>query len=1378
MAQGDVIADPEPAEADANAPMAMPRSSFDRETITLPEQEDASALTVVGLGGSAGCIPALEAFFQRVAPDSGSAYVVVLHLSPEYESRLAEVLGRSTSLRVQQVTKAVRIAPNQVYVIPPGRQLEMRDGTLAVEDLEQPAGPRVAIDNFFRTLAAAHGPQAAAVVFSGTGADGTLGIRQVKEYGGLAVAQSPSEAEYDAMPRSAIATGMVDYVLPASAMPAQIDAYWETSRRMRLPEEAAPAPEQREEGPVQEHALHDVLSHIRAQTGHDFSQYKRATVLRRIGRRMQVNGLESLPTYRDFLRSHPAEVGDLIGDLLISVTQFFRDWESWEALERDVLPRLFEGKTANDELRAWVCGCATGEEAYTLAILLLEWAERMAQPPRIQIFATDMDASAIAKGRLGIYPETITVDVSEERLRRWFYRHPNSYQVRKEVREAVLFASHDVLKDTPFSRLDLVTCRNLLIYLNREAQERVFDTFHFALRPDGRLMLGPSESADGVASLFGPTDKQHRLYVRRPVARSVVPLLPPTALETGSDLTVPSAATAAAAVANLAAPPTPVIPPWISVGAGLPAEGSSGIVPPQRPVSAGRELLRSVLEQLAPPSVLVDENNEIVHLSNGAGRFLHVTDGEPTKNLLLLVQPDLRIELRAILYASAAEQSDKVRVVRVGLAEGQPAVAMRLSVRRVSTPEGARGYALVLFEEALEAETAVTVASTVPLTHAPHTAATVSDLGASADEVARQLEREISNLQSYLRSTIEQYEALTEELKASNEELQAMNEEQRSSAEELETSKEELQSVNEELSTVNHELKARVEEVSRANSDLQNFLASTDIGTLFLDRELRIKRYTPTAGLLFNLIPTDVGRPLANLASRLDYPTLAEDAERVLERLVPVEREITSGDGQRHFLARLLPYRSQEDRIEGVIVTFVDISERLRAEYELRKSQERFRLLVEGARDYAMFLLDPDRRITFWSVGAERIFGWTEQETLGQSGDMIFTPEDREQGVPGREQQTALETGRAADRRWHLRKDGTPFWADGVMMRLGITEPKRVGEPSSSNAWGALHGFAKITRDATEEKRAEDAIRQANEELEQRVIERTREVTVTMEELSRAHKQLANANQELANANQELANANLVRRELMRRLVGAQEAERGHIARELHDRTGQIVTGLSLGLANLTAALPSPLSTESERMLGQLRALTDELGEEAHRLSAGLRPTALDQLGLVAALENYVEQWSAWSSIPVESEFLGLEETESGTTTEVGERHPKRLPAEVESTVYRVVQEALTNVLRHASAANRAEAGATQVSVTVQRKATDLLAIVEDDGPGFDVEAALSLPPNRQRLGLFGMKERAALIGGSVEIESEIGRGTTVYLRIPVESAADAPEAI
>jgi two-component system CheB/CheR fusion protein len=855
---------------------------------------------VVGLGGSAGSIEALQKFFSALAPDPVLAFVVVIHLSPEHESTLAELLQRHTRMRVHQVQDAQKIEAGSVYVIPPGKTLRAEDGHLHLGELDGPRSRHVAVDVFFRTLADTHGAHSAAVVLSGMDGDGAIGIKRVKERGGLTIAQDPDEALHSGMPRSAIATGMVDWVLPVSDMPERLQSYFKLERKLRLPPEDEPAAVGGEMDAIDEASLREVLAFLRSRTGRDFAAYKRATILRRIGRRMQVNGLETLSAYLGVLRTRPGETGSLQQDLLITVTNFFRDGECFAALEQQI-PALFAGKGPNETVRVWVVACATGEEAYSIAMLLADHARTLEAPPLIQVFATDLDGEAIQAAREGIYPPAIVADVSPERIKRYFVREHHGLRVRRELREMVLFAVHDALKDSPFSRLDLVSCRNLLIYLNREAQGRMFDTIHFALLPQGKLFLGSSESVPDGSALFGIVDKKNRIYVQRPAPRSVLP--------------VPSgpSTVARALEAQQSARDGPVM-------AGRAFEDAQQNVRNSRPGEARNtswgEVHLRLVEHLAPPSILVDSEYDIVHLSPSAGRFLQYGGGEPSRNLLRTVDESLRIELRAALY-QAGQSRATVEVKGVPLEVGGQLLHMTIRV----TPAHDVGTNLYL----------VTLDAQAPLALAGQPSLSTVE----ADPIARQLDRELDRLKTQLRDTVEQYEASTEELKASNEELQAMNEELRSATEELETSREELQSINEELTTVNHELKSKVEELGQSNSDMHNLMNATAIATIFLDRELRIARYTPSATGLFNLIPSDVGRPLSDLTSQLAYTDLPQDAARVLERLVPVEREVAQSDGS-WYLARLLPYRTIDDRIAGVVLSFINITPARAAEEALR----------------------------------------------------------------------------------------------------------------------------------------------------------------------------------------------------------------------------------------------------------------------------------------------------------------------------------------------------------------------------------------------------------------------------------------------------------
>ncbi|MCW3095128.1 MAG: signal transduction histidine kinase with CheB and CheR [Chthonomonadaceae bacterium] len=874
-----------------------------------PNDPAVARFTVVGIGASAGGLKPLQTFFDHMPSDSGMAFVVVMHLAPDYASNLAQILRHHTGMKVTQVTESVTVEPNRVYVIPPNHHLAARDGKLFLVEPQQPPGLRVAIDLFFRTVSVAFGPRAVCVVLSGADSDGAIGIKHVKEQGGVTIVQDPTEAEHESMPRSAMATGMVDWVLPVADMPGRLIQFVQNETRMHVPPdepqegETPEADNRNAGGPLtvqqvpsvtDEEALQEVMRFLNAQTGHDFSHYKRATVLRRVARRLQVNLLETIPAYLEFLRTHAAETPALLHDLLISVTNFFRDSEAFAALEIH-MPQMFAGKEASEQVRVWVAGCATGEEAYSIAILLYEHASRLTSPPAIQVFATDIDDEVIHYARAGLFPATIEADVSAERLRRFFQKDQGRYRIRKEIREIVLFSPHNLLKDPPFSRLDLTTCRNLLIYLKREAQERVFDTFHYALRPGGLLFLGGSESVDDSHILFVPLDKRHRIFARRAVARPnghIIPMPFPSTLQRAVN--------------------APVLPrPFPSS-----SEPVESAVPPPAFSSELRtmhfsEMHFALLEQMAPPSVLINAAYDIVHLSEHAGQFLQFVGGEPSANLTTAIHPALRVELRATLFRASRSgmptTASHVPMTRDGMTR-----LIDIHVRPVPPMQTGQGYLLVLFEavEAVNGSPGV--------------------IALSSEQITRDLEEEIQELKTLANSTSEQYEASTEELKASNEELQAMNEELRSATEELETGKEELQSINEELTTVNHELKSSVEQVNRVNSDLQNLMASTDIGTIFLGRQLQIKRFTPRVQELFNMIPTDIGRPLSDITHKLNYPALTEDAERVLHDLRPNEREVSSNDSW--FLARMLPYRTVDDRIDGVVLTFVDITTRKHTE--------------------------------------------------------------------------------------------------------------------------------------------------------------------------------------------------------------------------------------------------------------------------------------------------------------------------------------------------------------------------------------------------------------------------------------------------------------
>jgi two-component system, chemotaxis family, CheB/CheR fusion protein len=839
-----------------------------------PDARDRGPLTVVGIGASAGGLKALQLFFDSVTADSGMAYVVIMHLDPERESRIATLLQDRTPVEVTQVTGTTAVEANHIYIIPPGQDLTMQSTAIRLQ--ERGVGPQHSpVDLFFRTLAEAFGPDAVGVVLSGTGSDGAAGIRYIKECGGITVAQSPEEAEYDGMPASAIATGQIDLVLPSAGIPSEL---------LQLRRPPSPLPLDTPAGDT-EAQLGQIFALLRAKTGHDFSLYKRSTVLRRLERRLRFNGAATLEDYLQLMRASETEVRALLRDLLISVSSFFRDPDAFAALA-EALPALFEGKGPEDAVRVWVVGCATGEEAYSIAILLNEHLATLEHPPQIQIFATDIDEKGYTWGREALYPASAVAEIPPERLRRHFTQEAGGYRIKKPLRESVLFAVHNVLQDPPFSRLDLISCRNLLIYLQPKAQERAIETFHYALRTQGLLFLGSAESA-GESGRFVPAAATQRIYLRDATRNRVLPR--------------PSAADP---------PPRPGGPAAAAVDGRRPHRFAYG------------PLHLHMLERYASASLVVDEQLEVVHLAGRAGEYLHLGEGEPSHNLMDLARGELRMELRTALYQAFAKGLPTTRRVRL---DGNDGNSVNLRVHPPGEDESAGKFSLVVFEEQARPESDLSAAPEAP------------------DDPARkrtdsQLELELRRTKEQLETTSAARDRTVEDLQSANQELLSINEEQKAAAEELETSREEIQSINEELTTINQEHQSTIEELKRTNADLQNLIESTEIGTIFLDRALRIRRFTPSAAALFNFVAADQGRPLVHITHRLDYAGLVADAQSVLTSQQRIEREVSSDVGE-WYIVRINPYRSAEGEIDGVVLTFFDNAAQKRAQEELREAK-------------------------------------------------------------------------------------------------------------------------------------------------------------------------------------------------------------------------------------------------------------------------------------------------------------------------------------------------------------------------------------------------------------------------------------------------------
>ncbi|MBC7780441.1 MAG: PAS domain-containing protein [Proteobacteria bacterium] len=980
---------------------------------SLPAATSGLNFPVVGLGASAGGLAALRTCFENLPAAPDMAFVVILHLSPKHESNVAAILQHATRMPVSQVASDIAIERNHVYVIPPTHSLAMYDGHLALSERRNHRGAPVSIDLFFRTLAEAHGDRAVGIVLSGTGADGSGGIARLKERGGVVIAQSPADAEFSGMPDSAIATGNVDIVLPVADIAQKLVELWQNARGIALPTPdisglSAAGPSTPDAADEAEAALQGVMGLLKKRTGHDFKHYKRATVLRRIERRLQVAGVSALPSYLEFMNGQPGEANALLDDMLIGVTNFFRDRESFEALEREVIPTLFAPAFNGEPLRAWVAGCSSGEEVYSLAILLADAATRATEARELQLFASDIDESALAVGRQGRYPEAIATDVAPNFLRSYFCKEGIGYRVHDALRKKVLFAAHNVLRDPPFSRLDMVSCRNLLIYLDREAQSEILQTFHFSLRPGGYLFLGSSETADAAPRLFSEVDKKHRIYRALPGPRAMRELSPFRAER--------------AAFGTASEQRRPVGDKHVP----------SGI----------KDLVQTLLvEDYTPATLVIDADLQVVHVWGGAARFLRFGEGDPSHHLLSLVPEQLRAELRTAIF-QATQSGASVTARPVTLAEGTRLVNVHTTVRPVHREGWPPNLSLVLFSESSA--------------DSPDADAEAIAAGAK-DPVVIHLESELHRKEELLQATLEQHATAVEDLKATNEELQAINEEMRSTTEELETSKEELQSTNEELMTVNVELKNKIDETNRVTDDLRNLVRSSEIASIFVDPEMRIRRFTPAAQSIFNIIGTDIGRPLLDITHRLDYDGLANDAAATFASLRTVEREVRSSDG-RWFLARMLPYRTAENNISGAVLNFVDISSRLVAETRMHLGEERLKLLADSVPDFAILTLDGEARFSSWSGGAERLFGYVEAEILGRPADVIYTSNDRERAAPTHELSRADDFGSAFFERWLVRKDGTEFFANATLAALRL---------------GGAQGYGMIVRDVTKSKETE-----------------------------------------------------------------------------------------------------------------------------------------------------------------------------------------------------------------------------------------------------------------------------------------------------------------
>ncbi len=887
---------------------------------TAVEQGTSAGFPIVGVGASAGGLAAFEAFLSAMPADvdTGMAFVLVQHLAPDHKSLLSELVRRYTRMQVFEVEDGMTVRPDCTYIIPPNRDMALLNGTLHLLEPASPRGLRMSIDFFFRSLAQDQHERAICIVLSGTGSDGTLGVRAIKGEGGMVMVQAPESTEYDGMPQSAIATGMVDFVLPPEEMPAQLLAYVDHAYGTRT---QAPAIEQ---GRKVEATLNKICVVLRAQTGHDFSQFTQNTIVRRVERRMALQQVEQPDAYLRYLQTNAAEVEALFNDLLIGVTSFFRDPDAFAALQTEVLPRLFAESPPGATLRIWVCGCSTGEEAYSIAMLIQEYLEMSKLFCKVQIFATDIDARAINQARAGLFPASIAADVTPERLARHFSLEPGNefYRVKKSIRDMLVFSEQDVIKDPPFSRVDLISCRNLLIYMNAELQRKVIALFHYALNPRGVLVLGTSETVTEQTALFTVLDRKWKIYLRRQ---------------------------------DGIRPPRPALV--------MPATSTADDAGRSRPEQVDkrsdvRDSVRTLTEQsllahYVQAAILINRRGDIHYIVGRTGKYLEPAPGDATVNILSMAREGLRRELTTALH-KAATRGEAVSQPGLRVRTNGDYITANLTVQPVTGGEESTfgELFLVLLEE---------VPAELPVDAAADDVESGPAVPSADSMRIASLEQELRAKEEYLQTTLEEMETANEELRSTNEEMQSVNEELQSTNEELETSKEELQSVNEELATVNAELEVKVADLSRANNDMNNLLAGTGIGTLFVDNQLRIARFTPAVTDVLNLIQSDVGRPVAHIVPNfVDYGQLIDDVQAVLDTLAPREAEVETNSGA-WYLMRIRPYRTVGNVIEGAVLTFVDITDRKQAEALISAQLAEINAYYDSA-PIGMAVLDTDLR--------------------------------------------------------------------------------------------------------------------------------------------------------------------------------------------------------------------------------------------------------------------------------------------------------------------------------------------------------------------------------------------------------------------------------
>jgi two-component system, chemotaxis family, CheB/CheR fusion protein len=1296
---------------------------------------------VAGVGASAGGLEAFTRLLKHLPTDTGMAFALVQHLAPQHESALAGLLSRSTKMPVNEVRDGTRVEPNHVYVIPPNVDMALSAGTLRLIKRGEAIRQHRPIDFFFKSLAEGRKSGACAVVLSGTGSDGTEGLKAVKAEGGITFAQDEASAKFYEMPRSAVAAGCVDFVNTPEGIAEELAAIGKHPYLVppprKEPQEAAIRP-----GDV----FHRILGRVLKATGIDFTQYRESTIKRRLQRRMLVLKVSEPDEYLRHMMQNPAEAVALAQDILICVTSFFRDPKIYTALKHRVFPRIVRKKEPKEVIRIWVPGCSTGEEVYSLAISLLEYLREHGKASRLLIFGTDVSERAIQQARAGSYADSIAADVSPRRLREFFVKTERGYQISKSIRDLCIFAKHDLTRDPPFSNLDLISCRNVLIYFKPPLQKRILPIFHYALRPDGCLLLGSSESVSSASELFTTLGRAEKIYQKRSSAVRLPLNLP------GAEAALGRAETARA---------------------------------PESPPS-GLDLLREaqhiLLRRHTPPAVIVDADMQVHQFVGRTGAYLEPAPGEASLNLLRMVREGVAFDLRAMLQEAKKEGHAVRRERRHIKSNGAPRL-VNLEVAPLPGISLKERYFMVVFEPALEVEEETPKGRG----RAKQGKVPVS----KGEREIRDLRQELDRTQKHLQTVVEEQEAANEEMRAANEEILSSNEELQSTNEELETAKEELQSANEELATMNEELENRNTELTTANSDLVNLLGSVNIPVVILDNELRIRRFTPAAERIFNIIPTDAGRPISDLHHSLDIPNLAGIITEVVESVSAQETEVRDHEGHWYSL-RVRPYKTIDNRIGGAVVALLDIS--------LLKSnildQEQLLNLVPDS----MVSCDLEGKIAAWSRYSEQLYGYSQQEAVGSNISTLLKtvfPKPIEEI-----RREFLKQGTWDGELVHTAKDShrLSVWSHWTLLR---------DEKNQPSAW------IEVNHDLTERHRRERSLLESEQRYERffqtnlaagfqatregrvqlcnaafarlfgvRSAERATGSTLKELGLSVPHWEALDARLKEAaevtgfeatvirndgTRSEVILNVSLVPgadgeagtiegfildvtgprqveralRDLARRSIEIQDDERQRYARQLHEGIGTQLVALNM---NLSAALSAVANSAAQSSLAESLTIAKQVLTEVRSMAYLLHPPLVHDLGADTALRWYLEGFGERSGIKMQVDM----------PEPLGE-----MPPEVEEALFRIVQESLSNIHRHS--------GSQTASVRVVRRPKEIELEVSDEGRG--VHLASQGDGRPPALGILLMKERAQLTGGRLEIESAPGEGTTIKAVLPVEKA-------